>query len=260
MKVKILGTGTSQGIPVIGCTCRTCTSTNPKDKRLRTSAYIEVDGLKLLIDTSVDFRQQMLDNNIIDLDAVLYTHHHVDHILGLDDLRQINQRYDKFIDIYGNKLTIDEIKVTFRYAFDQNPDIEKLVIHQAVPLINAHYIKNEKFTIKGVEIIPVEVMHGNLPIFGYRVGGFAYITDASEIPEEEQKKLHGLDVLIINALRERPHPSHLNIKQATELAQKLKAKETYFTHMTHDILHDEVNGALPENIGLGYDGMTFNIN
>ena len=254
MKVIILGTGTSQGIPIIGCKCKTCTSSNPKDKRLRTSAYIEVEGLKLLIDTSVDFRQQMLSNGIDDLDAVLFTHHHVDHILGLDDLRQINQKYDKFIDLYGNKLTMDEIRTTFRYAFDK-----ELIAHQAVPLININYINNKKFKIKDVEIIPVEIIHGRLPIFGYRIGNFAYITDASEIPEEEQKKLLGLDVLILNALRERPHPTHLSIEQAVKLAEKLKAKETYFTHMTHEILHDEVNKKLPENIKLGYDGMSFEI-
>ena len=254
MKVIILGTGTSQGIPIIGCKCKTCTSSNPKDKRLRTSAYIEVSGLKLLIDTSVDFRQQMLSNGIDDLDAVLFTHHHVDHILGLDDLRQINQRYDKFIDLYGNKLTMDEIKTTFRYAFN-----DELIAHQAVPLINIHYIDSRKFEINGVEITPIKVIHGRLPIFGYRIGNFAYITDASEIPEEEQMKLQGLDVLILNALRERPHPTHLNIEQAVKLAEKLQSKETYFTHMTHEVLHDEVNKKLPANIKLGYDGMSFNI-
>ena len=164
MKVIILGTGTSQGVPIIGCRCRTCTSVNPKDKRLRTSAYIEVDGQKLLIDTSADFRQQMLLNKIDDIDAVLYTHHHIDHIAGLDDLRQINQRYDKFIDLYGNKLTIDELSITFRYVFDEN-----LIKHQAVPLVHMHTIENKPFKIGNTEIIPIEVIHGNLPIFGYRI-------------------------------------------------------------------------------------------
>ena len=154
MKIKIVGSGTSQGVPIIGCTCPTCLSENPKDKRLRVSAYVEVDGLKILIDTSIDFRQQMLRAVIIDLEAVLFTHHHVDHILGMDDLRQINQRYRKYIDIYGNKLTLDEIKITFRYALD-----EKLKSYWAVPLVNFNYIENKPFKIKETEIIPIEVYH-----------------------------------------------------------------------------------------------------
>lgn len=254
MKVILLGTGTSQGIPVIGCTCRTCTSSNPKDKRLRTSVYIEVNGLKLLIDTSVDFRQQMLKYNIDDLDAVLFTHHHVDHILGLDDLRQINQRFNKYIDLYGNKHTMDEISITFRYVFN-----EELIAHKAVPLINIFLIENKDFKIRNVDITPVEVFHGRLKIFGYRIGNFAYITDCSRIGDEELYKLKNLDVLVINALRRTPHPTHLSVEQAVELAQKIKAGKTYFTHMTHDILHDEVNASLPPGIELGYDGLSFEV-
>ncbi|MCY7363148.1 MAG: MBL fold metallo-hydrolase, partial [Ignavibacteria bacterium] len=147
MKVIILGTGTSQGVPVIGCDCETCISTNSKDKRLRTSAYIEVDGLKLLIDTSIDFRQQMLKNKISDIDAVLYTHHHVDHINGMDDLRQITQKYDKWIELYGNQTTLDEMKISFRYVFDK-----ELIKYKSVPLVKFNVIKNEKFLIKNVEI------------------------------------------------------------------------------------------------------------
>lgn len=254
MKVIILGTGTSQGVPIIGCRCRTCTSVNPKDKRLRTSAYIEADGQKLLIDTSADFRQQMLQNKIDDIDSVLYTHHHIDHIAGLDDLRQINQRFDKFIDLYGNKLTMEELAITFRYVFD-----ERLIKHQAVPLVHMHPIENKPFKIGDVAIIPIEVIHGNLPIFGYRIKNFAYITDASFIPEEEEHKLKDLDVLVLNALRIRPHPTHFNLEQATELALKYGAKKTYFTHITHEMFHDEVNKSLPPNIALGYDSLTFEL-
>ncbi len=254
MKVTILGTGTSQGIPIIGCNCKTCTSTNPKDKRLRTSAYIKIGETKILIDTSADFRQQMLENKLNDVDAVLFTHHHIDHIAGLDDLRQINQRLDKQIDLYGNSLTIDELSVTFRYVFD-----ERLRAHKAVPLVNMHKIENKPFTINDIDIIPIEVIHGRLPIFGYRVGNFAYITDASFISEEEGKKLEGLDYLILNALRERPHPTHFNIEQATELAKKYGAKQTYFTHMTHEVLHNMVNAKLPQGIELGYDGLNFEL-
>lgn len=255
MKIKIVGSGTSQGVPIIGCTCPTCLSENPKDKRLRVSAYVEVEGLKILIDTSIDFRQQMLRAGITDLDAVLFTHHHVDHILGMDDLRQINQRYKKYIDIYGNKLTLDEIKITFRYALD-----EKLKSYWAVPLVNFNYLENKPFKIKEVEIIPIEVFHGRIKIFGYRIGKFAYITDASKIPDEEMHKLENLDVLILNSLRKAPHPTHLNLEQATEIAVKLKAKKTYFTHITHDLMHDETNATLPENIELAYDGLEMEIN
>jgi len=252
MKVILVGTGTSQGVPIIGCSCKTCLSKNSKDKRLRVSAYIEVDDLKLLIDTSIDFRQQMLKYNITDLDAVLFTHHHVDHIFGMDDLRQINQRLDKFIDIYGTKLTMDEIKLTFRYALNK-----LLISYKAVPLVNFHTVANRKFKIRNTEIIPVEVMHGYLKIYGYRINNFAYITDGSSISDKELNKLKGLDVLIINALRRRPHPTHFSLEQAVQIAQMLKPKKTYLTHITHDLNHDETNRILPKNIRLAYDGLRF---
>jgi phosphoribosyl 1,2-cyclic phosphate phosphodiesterase len=252
MKVTILGTGTSQGVPVIGCNCETCVSSNLKDKRLRTSAFINVKGVKLLIDTSIDFRQQMLKNKIDDIDAVLYTHHHVDHINGMDDLRQITQKHDKTIDLYGNEKTIDELKITFRYVFD-----EELIRHHAVPLVKFHVIENKNFRIKDVEIIPIECMHGRLKIFGYRINNFAYLTDCSGISDEELNKLTGLKVLVLNALRIRPHPTHFNLQQAIEIAKKLKPKKTYFTHLTHDIIHDKINATLPKGIELAYDGIEF---
>jgi len=254
MKVIILGTGTSQGVPVIGCDCETCISTNSKDKRLRTSAYIEVDGLKLLIDTSIDFRQQMLKNKISDIDAVLYTHHHVDHINGMDDLRQITQKYDKWIELYGNQTTLDEMKISFRYVFDK-----ELIKYKSVPLVKFNVIKNEKFIIKNVEITPIECLHGNLKIFGYRINNFAYITDCSAISDEELTKLEGLKVLILNALRIRPHPTHLNLQEAIEIAKRVKPKRTCFTHLTHDILHEKINSTLPKGIELAYDGLEFNL-
>ncbi len=254
MKIVLVGSGTSQGIPIIGCKCETCLSDNPKDKRLRASVYVEVNEVKILIDTSIDFRQQMLRAGITDLDAVLFTHHHVDHIMGMDDLRQINQRYRKYIDIYGNRLTLNEIKITFRYALD-----EELKRYWCVPLVNFNYIENKNFNVKGIEIIPIEVYHGRIKIFGYRIGNFAYITDASKIPNEEMKKLENLDVLILNALRKAPHPTHFNLEQATEIALELKAKKTYFTHITHDLKHEEINKILPKNVELGYDGLEIEI-
>lgn len=255
IRVVVLGSGTSQGVPIIGCKCHTCLSENPKDKRLRASVYVEADGVKLLVDTSIDFRQQLLRANVTDLDAILYTHHHVDHIFGLDDLRQINQRHKKYVDVYGNPPTLDEIKLTFRYALD-----EKLQKYMAVPLMNFNYLENKEFEVKGVKIMPVEVYHGKIKIFGYRIGNFAYITDASHIPDKEMEKLHGLDYLIINSLRHAPHPTHFNLNEATEIALMLKPKKAYFTHITHDLNHDEVNAGLPENISLAYDGLEFTTN
>ncbi len=254
IRVVVLGSGTSQGVPIIGCNCHTCLSKNPKDKRLRASVYVETEGKKILIDTSIDFRQQLLRANITDLDAILYTHHHVDHIFGLDDLRQINQRHRKFVDVYGNPPTLDEIKTTFRYALD-----EKLIKYMAVPLMHFNYLENKEFDVMGVKIIPIEVMHGKIKIFGYRIGNFAYITDASFIPEPEMDKLQGLDVLILNSLRIAPHPTHFNLEQATDIALKLKVKKAYFTHITHDLNNDETNAKLPDNIRLAYDGLELNI-
>lgn len=254
MKIILLGTGTSQGIPIIGCNCKTCTSNNSKDKRLRTSAYIEANGLRILIDTSIDFRQQMLTNNITDLDAILFTHHHVDHIFGLDDLRQINQRYNKFIDIYGNETTLNEIKITFRYILDK-----ELIKYRAVPLVNFNYIDNKEFFIGEQKIIPIEVYHGRLKILGYRINDFAYITDCSNIPDIEMSKLYGLKTLVINALRRAPHPTHFNLDQAINIAKMVKPELTYFTHITHDLNYDEISSILPKNIYLGYDGLTITI-
>ena len=250
MKVILLGTGTSQGVPVIGCTCETCTSKNPKDKRLRTSAYIETEGKKILIDTSVDFRQQMLANRITDIDAVLYTHHHVDHIFGMDDLRQYTQRHNKFIDLYAGKSTMKELKITFRYVMD-----EELIRHKSVPLVRFNEIQNRPFMIGNVEVVPIKVSHGNIKIFGFRINDFAYITDSSAIAPEEMKKLTGLKALVLNALRIRPHPTHFSLQEAVEVALSVKPKMTYLTHVTHDLLHDRINAALPKGIELGYDNL-----
>ena len=260
MRVIILGSGTSQGIPIIGCSCPTCTSNNPKDKRLRVSVYIDVypenpdKSLKLLIDTSPDFRQQMLNNHLNDIDAVLYTHHHIDHIMGLDDIRQINQLHKKPVDIYGNEETINQLKITFRYIFDENT-----YKGGGIPDINIHVRTLEKFKIKDLEIIPLQYYHGPAMIYGFRIGDFAYMTDCSSIPESEYPKLNNLKVLVIDALRYRPHETHMSIDEATAAAKRINASQTYFTHMTHDVLHDEANSRLPSNIQLAYDGLTFDV-
>jgi phosphoribosyl 1,2-cyclic phosphate phosphodiesterase len=260
MKVIILGSGTSQGIPIVGCKCAACSSSNPKDKRLRVSAYLEAGthgngkSLKLLIDTSPDFRQQMLANNVTDINAVLFTHYHIDHIMGFDDIRQINQLHKKPVDIYANRETLDRIKQTFSYVFDANT-----YKGGGIPRVNVKEITIDKFNISGVDIVPVEYHHGPAMVFGFRILDFAYITDCSKIPEKEYEKLKNLKVLVLDALRYRPHPTHFSIDEAVEAAKRINARQTYFTHMTHDVVHDEANQKLPQGIELAYDGLAFEI-
>lgn len=255
MRIVVLGSGTSQGVPIIGCKCRTCLSDNPKDKRLRVSVHITTDkGLKLLIDTSPDFRQQMLTNKITDIDAVLYTHSHIDHIMGLDDIRQINQLHRKKVDVYGNEDTLNYIKKSFSYIFDPNT-----YKGGGIPQINMNVIGLESFNVKDEIIIPIEYFHGPTVVWGYRIGDFAYLTDCSSIPEKEFSKMKNLKVLIIDALRYRPHPTHLSIDEAVEISKRINAGKTYFTHITHDVLHDEANAGLPGRIEIGYDGLVIEI-
>lgn len=265
MKVTVLGSGTSQGIPIIGCKCPACSSLNPKDKRLRVSVFIETDitlnnlrvlnkPVRILIDTSPDFRQQMLLNNITDIDAILYTHYHIDHIMGLDDIRQINQLQKKYVEIYANLETAQKIKQTFSYIFDENT-----FKGGGIPLVNLHEIDLKPFDVMGQKVIPIEYMHGPTMVYGFRIGDIAYMTDCNFIPEQEYEKLKGLKVLILDALRYRPHQTHYSIDEAVAAAQKINAKQTYFTHMTHDIVHDETNAKLPSRIELAYDGLTFEL-
>jgi phosphoribosyl 1,2-cyclic phosphate phosphodiesterase len=261
MKVIILGSGTSQGIPIIGCSCRTCLSSNPKDKRLRVSVYIDTgvkraDGgtLKILIDTSPDFRQQMLVNKLNDIDAILYTHHHIDHIMGLDDIRQINQLHHKSVDVYGNEDTIEYLKKSFSYIFDENT-----YKGGGIPDIKTHIIELKNFNIDGIKVIPIKYFHGPTEVWGFRIGDFAYLTDCNMIPVEEYSKLKDLKLLVIDALRYRPHSTHFSIDEAVEVSKRINAMKTYFTHMTHDVLHDEANAKLPENIRLAYDGLTVEV-
>ncbi|MBN8584346.1 MAG: MBL fold metallo-hydrolase [Ignavibacteria bacterium] len=260
MKVTVLGSGTSQGVPIVGCHCRACTSSDPKDKRLRVSLYIETDKkingkpLIILIDTSPDFRQQMLVNNITDIDAVLYTHYHVDHIMGLDDIRQINQLHKKYVELYANNETAYRIKQTFSYIFDENT-----YKGGGIPLVNLHEIDLKPFDVMGQEIVPLEYKHGPTTVYGFRIGDLAYMTDCNFIPEAEFEKLHGLKVLIIDALRYRKHETHFSVEEALEASKRINADKTYFTHMTHDIVHEEAGSKLPPNIEFAYDGLTFEV-
>lgn len=249
MIVTFLGTGHSQGIPVIACDCPVCLSEDPKDKRLRTSVHIETRGLSLVIDTGPDFRQQILRENIRRLDAVLFTHQHKDHIAGLDDVRSFNFKQQKPMPIYGNYETLAQIKRDFYYAFGDNT-------YPGVPQLELTEIQNREFKIAELEILPIDVLHYNMQVYGFRIGGFTYITDANYISPEEKEKALDSEVLVLNALFRDNHYSHFSLDQAVALARELKAKKAYFVHISHKMgLHEEVMRELPENIELAYDGL-----
>jgi phosphoribosyl 1,2-cyclic phosphate phosphodiesterase len=260
MKVVILGSGTSQGVPIVGCKCAGCTSTDPRDNRLRVSVFIEtdtiIDGkpLRILIDTSPDFRQQMLKYDVTDIDAVLYTHYHVDHIMGLDDIRQINQLHRKEVEVFANIETSERIRQTFSYIFDENT-----YKGGGIPRIKINEISEMKFSVSGLDVTPIIYHHGPTMVYGFRVGDFAYMTDCNYIPEKEFGKLGGLKVLVLDALRYKPHPTHFSIDEAVAAAKKIGAKQTYFTHITHDVVHAEANAKLPKGIELAYDGLEFEL-
>ena len=249
MKLKFLGTGTSQGIPVIGSTHPVCLSTNPKDKRLRSSVMITDDeGKKILIDCGPDFRQQMLTNQESNVDALLITHEHNDHIIGLDDLRPIIFQKRKDISIYCLSRVGKEIQNRFPYAFTEDK-------YPGAPSFEIKEIGNEPFIIENTEITPIQVIHYKLPILGYKFKNLAYITDASFISEEEQEKLKNLDVLIINCLRkDEPHVAHYILPEILELVEKLQPKTTYLTHISNRFgFHDEIEAMTPENVHPAYD-------
>lgn len=250
MKITVLGSGTSCGVPMIGCQCEVCKSQNPKDKRLRSSVYVEHAGKKILIDITPDFRQQFLTNGLDNIDALLLTHSHYDHIAGMDDIRTINLFQKKAIPIYASKGTISTLEYTFPYMF--TPPKQK---GGGLPLINCIPINNKPFFIDDIEIIPLPIKHGVLDIFGFRIENFAYITDASYISQETFKLLQGLDVLILNALRPTPHSTHINLETAVSYADIIRAGKTYFTHISHGIMHDEVQNNLPPNVNLAFDGI-----
>lgn len=248
MKVIILGSATSTGVPIIGCGCPVCTSANPRNKRTRCSLFAETRGKNILIDTSTDLRCQALRHGITRLDAVLYTHSHADHTHGIDELRVYNFVNKTSIRCYGNAQTIDNIKNNFKYIFD---GVESA---GGKPKLTLTAVSGE-FDFEGVGITPVDVYHADWTILGYRIGGMAYLTDCSGIPEWSWDKLRGLDVLIISALRYQPHPTHLNVEQAVEVAQKLKPRLTVLTHMGHELDYDTLSKELPDSIVPAYDGM-----
>ncbi len=250
-----LGTGTSQGVPIIGCDCEVCQSPDPRDVRSRSSVHVEYNGVHLQIDTGPDFRAQMLREKLSEVDAVLFTHEHQDHIAGLDDTRPIIFRTGKNMQVYGQSRVIDRIKKVYDYAFEEQP-------YPGAPKIDAHIIDdNGSFQIDGVEITPLPIIHGRLPILGFRIGDMAYLTDTNQIPESTMELLKGLDILVLDALHHRNHFSHYTLEQAVEKANEIGAKHTYFIHMSHYMgRHEEVEKTLEEGQNLAYDGLKIHFN
>ncbi len=253
IKITVLGTGTSQGVPVVACDCRVCNSTDPRDQRLRTAVLIETHENTIVIDAGPDFRQQMLREKVKKLDALLITHNHKDHTGGLDDVRAFNWVLKKPMEVFARDSVLKSIKKDFDYAFGE----EK---YPGVPQINLHTITNNPFHIFGEKIIPIEAMHAQMPVFGFRIGNFSYLTDASTIKPEEIDKMKGSKYIIINSLRKEKHYSHFNLEEAIEIIQYLKPEKGYLTHISHQMgLYEEISKELPDGIELAYDGLKFQI-
>jgi phosphoribosyl 1,2-cyclic phosphate phosphodiesterase len=249
VKITFLGTGTSQGVPVIACSCPICMSDDPKDKRLRSSLLVETGEKIFVIDTGPDFRQQMLRENVKNITAVLFTHEHKDHVAGLDDVRAFNFILNKHIDVYAERRVQKAVQSEFSYIFADNK-------YPGIPQVDMHLIENSVFEIEGIKIQPVRAFHHELPVFGFRIGSIAYLTDIKTIPEDEKMKLFGLDILILNALRKEEHISHLNLDEALKLINELKPKRAYLTHLSHRFgLHKTEESILPSNVKIAFDGL-----
>lgn len=253
MKVTFLGTGTSQGVPVIGCACEVCRSMDYRDKRLRSSVLIEESDKSIVIDTGPDFRQQMLREQINKLDAVIYTHGHKDHIAGLDDVRAFNFLHKRDMPIYGTEEVLRQLQVEFYYAFEA-------LKYPGTPQLQLNEINDEEFEVSGIRFIPLPVKHFKMPILGYRVNDFCYITDANHIPESTYNKMKGTKVLALNALQREKHISHFNLDEALDVATKVGAEQTFLIHISHRLgLHKQIEKELPNSVALAYDGLTINL-
>ena len=253
-QVTFLGTGTSSGVPMIGCRCAVCTSTDPRDRRLRPSIFVSVpDGAHILVDTTPDFRQQAITYGVTRIDAVLFTHSHADHILGLDDIRRFNYLQAGPIPCYATAATWDDIRRTFHYAFD---GVARL--GGGVPRVETHTIAGP-LTIGGVRVVPVPLWHGETPILGFRFGSFAYLTDCNRLDEAAWPLVDGVDTLVVDALRDKPHTTHFTIAEAVAVVERVRPRRAWLTHMSHDLGHAATNARLPATVELAYDGLVLDV-
>jgi len=254
MKITVLGSGTSQGVPVIACDCEVCMSENLKDARLRSSVMVEENGQIFVFDTGPDFRQQMLREKVQKVDAIIYTHEHKDHVAGMDDVRAYNYKWKKDIEIYCTNRVNEALHREFPYVFSDYR-------YPGVPSVNVNIIENQPFEINGVEILPIEAMHYKLPIFGFRIKDFVYLTDVSSISEKEKEKMKNADLLILDALRRKSHVSHLTLDEALQLINELNPKQALLTHISHYMgKYDDLIKELPSNIAPAFDGQTIILN
>lgn len=254
MRITFLGTGTSQGVPVIGCDCEVCQSIDFRDNRLRSSILIESDTTTVVIDSGPDFRQQLLRACTKKLDALVFTHEHKDHVAGMDDVRPFNYLQKRPMDIYATEQVQEALSYEYRYVFDVSND------YPGIPQINVHTISNKLFIIGDLEFMPIQVYHHKLPVLGFRIGDFTYITDANRIPETEMDKIRGSKVVVLNALRKEPHVSHFTLDEAVALMQELQPERGYFTHISHLLgKYAAINAGLPHLLELAYDGLVVEV-
>jgi len=258
LTVTLLGTGTSTGVPVVGCDCDVCTSDDPRDTRTRCACHIRAGRLGLLIDTGPDLRAQLLRENVERIDAVCYTHHHFDHLVGIDDLRPFFFRNRRAMPCYAPERTVQVMRRNYDYILGDNP--YPGAANLDVQVVDAPFCVTSRYDDEAaLQVVPVPLRHGDLPVYGYRIGRFAYCTDANIIPDASLDRLQGVDVLVLDALRPRSHPTHFSFDEAVAMARRIGASETYFVHMTHDVRHAEQEARLPDDIHLGYDGLTFDV-
>lgn len=253
MQIRFLGTGTSSGVPMVGCDCQVCRSRDPHDNRLRSSILVKSEKTTLVVDTGPDFRYQMLREEVKELDAVVFTHPHKDHLAGLDDIRAFNYRQQRPIDVYADALTEEAVRRDFYYAFSDTR-------YPGIPELNMHPIGLEPFMVGDIPVVPIQVWHMKMPVMGFRFGKFTYITDANRIEPGEKEKIRGSEILVLNALRREKHISHFTLQEAIDLVQELEVPRAYFTHISHQLgRHEEVSKELPQGIELAYDKLRLEI-